>query len=700
MQNTHNFARCRPLGCCLGAGRARIWALLFALVILCGMPAEAATRIEAWITITNLPNGNTNQLTWNASSNRVWTNLIFNASTQIQTTNNIQNSRTNLKVQLDTYKFRSWHVIQYGTNTNDVIILAGTNEPIAIAIAGLWASVRYVTNTVYISDFVLAPPNTLQSNSFLTWQWSAVATNLERGTQALGGVSIAFTNFPHSFRPFNPPMTNMSVFGGTNRPNDFLGTNGGLRNMWSSNMLATNLTGTSLDFTNFSGMDTNRIITNSPRGNFTHLIATQLYSFGGEANGMNVTNAPWIHSFSNRFDTVVVFSALVATNAHFPGTGVDSQKIGAGSVASGDYSVALGFDAQATTNQATAVGQGALALGVATTAYGQEAIAYTNSASAFGAAAQAVRYVSTALGAGAIANHAESTALGRSALTTTNNQVRIGTASDAASIPGELQADGTTKIVNAVRYTQTGPWSFSEGTYTSMTGGSNNVVQASTNAGTRISGHVSACNMNSLRTGDGMPMAGRRHWVFNAGSSDITLIDRLADGFETQATNRMALPGGLNITLPPNGGLELKYNANGPYWETVSAVANTNVNVSTTGDFSGANTTNVIAFNDKQMQRMTNAMTTNTTFNVSNLVAGSKVEIYVIGANGGVIASNYTFKITTNSLPTASRITWQTNGVALTNGTYDYAVPSNSFAVIKLTAPFATNVFAEFKVGP
>ena len=174
---------------------------LIALVVFGVFPARAvSTRIEAWISITNLaitnlPFLNTNSLTYNSVSNRVWTNTIFSAATQIPGTNSIQASRTNLKTQLDTYKFQTWHQVYYGTNTNDVIILAGTNDPIAITIGGVWASVRYVTNTVYPSDFVLVPPTAAQSNNFLTWQWTAVATNLEKSTQAISDTAFPFIKY-------------------------------------------------------------------------------------------------------------------------------------------------------------------------------------------------------------------------------------------------------------------------------------------------------------------------------------------------------------------------------------------------------------------------------------------------------------------------------------------------------------------------
>lgn len=167
------------------------------LLLFLTSSAFAGTRIESWISITNNPGYLTNVLSWNLVSNRVWTNVVGNPALQIMATNNIQNARTNLKVHLDTYRFKPWHSVQWGTNTNDIIYVGGTNEPLTIVVAGFWASVRYVTTTVWNADFVFAPPSPTASNDFLVWQWTAVATNLTKSTsfvQSLNFVSSTISN--------------------------------------------------------------------------------------------------------------------------------------------------------------------------------------------------------------------------------------------------------------------------------------------------------------------------------------------------------------------------------------------------------------------------------------------------------------------------------------------------------------------------
>lgn len=448
------------------------------------------------------------------------------------------------------------------------------------------------------------------------------------------------------------------------------------------------------------GTVSNSTILAAPSITGTTITGTTVYASGGQSTGMSVSNAPWITGDSNRFGTVVIAGSLTASNASFPGTGALSQQIGAGADASGSQAIVFGVGAAGTNQNVVAVGPSTIAGGVLATVIGGDSQGLSNRNTLYGPNNTGSADYAFVFGIESSGLHRYSGAIGYQVETTDTNQLRLMRDVDRVSIPGELQADGTAKFASIVRSHQSGPWTFTEGAYTSLTGGSNNVVQASTNAGTRLSGHVSACNVNSLRTGDGLPMSGRRHWIFNGGSFEITLIDRLADGFETLATNKMALPGGYNITLPPNGAAELKYNSAGAYWEVLSPMPNTNLVVKTTGDFSGANTTNVVSFTGQQMQRMTNALSTNTVFIVSNVIAGASVELFLTGANGGVIASNYTFKVVTNAMTAGQRITWQTNGVALTNGVYDYAVPSNSFARVILTAPFTTNIFARYEVGP
>jgi hypothetical protein len=407
------------------------------------------------------------------------------------------------------------------------------------------------------------------------------------------------------------------------------------------------------------GSSTNEFITNSPSIQTTNLTTARLTATSGEINGVNATNVPVLTAISG-FLRGMYLDEPQLTNA------VAWNNIYIGSTNTGTPTI-------------WAIQQPA------------DNLLYLYSDDALGAVLSIDRRTGDTITTLNANGTGLTTNFGTFYADSIYTPTLVGTNTTISSL--------TAGAVSAARYSQSGPWTFTEGAYTGMTGGSNNVSQASTNAWTRLSGHVSACNLNSMRTADGLPMSGRRHGIVNAGSFDITLIDTLSDGFETLNTNEMDL-GGINITLAPKARAEFQYNASSARWEILYPQPPTNLIVKSTGDFAGTDTTNIIAFNAQQIRRMTNAMTTNHTFIISNVLAGSSVEIYLTGANGGVIASNYTFTLRTNLLPTASRITWRTNGVALTNGTYDYAVPSNSYARVILTAPFATNVFAAYEVGP
>lgn len=634
--------------------------LLALLSLLCACNGFGASFITITMTFTNLP---TNSCTFTiAGSSVTWTTAPLNSTTWIQS-NSIAGSATNLTRRLGA-QWPQYFTKQ--TNSTNVII---SGSDLQFSITGNYGFT--VTNTLASNtnrilldlpfDYMFETNRTNAADALV------YGIGLYARTNSFPTNSQAMTNFvntgpvPQTFG--NKVVTNSTIAGGT---------------------LSTN------------------VFTNAIRMNVNLLVVTNIKASAGELNGVNITNAPWIKSDSNRFDTVIVSSALVATNASFPGTGANSQKVGSGSTASGAQSVAIGKDSIATNTESLAVGTFAQSFGLNSVAVGSGAKTEATGLEAIAIGVEAIAAGTNGIAIGANAQvgefHANSVAINASS--TETNQIALGGSSHKVSIAGELQAAGTTKIVNAVRYAQSGPWTFTEGAYTAMTGGSNNVVALATNAWTRISGHVSACNLNSLRQGaagggDGLPMAGRRAGIINGGSFDITLIDTLSDGFETLATNELDL-GGVNITLAPKDRAEFIYSATSARWEILYPKPPTNLLVKTTGDFAGTDTTNVFAFNAQQMRRMTNAMTTNHTFIVSNIIAGTEIEIYVTGANGGVIASNYVFTLRTNSLPTASRITW----VTATNGSYDVAVSSNKWGKILLTAPFATNVFARYEEGP
>ena len=125
-----------------------------------------------------------------------------------------------------------------------------------------------------------------------------------------------------------------------------------------------------------------------------------------------------------------------------------------------------------------------------------------------------------------------------------------------------VNGTGALAVASISLLSQRGPITLTEGAYSTLTGGSNNVVQAATNFWTRLSGQAAACNVNSLRTGDGLPMSERLIGVINGGGFDLTFITE--SGYETLATNRLSLVNSIN--LPPGTRALFSYDTTVSRW--------------------------------------------------------------------------------------------------------------------------------------
>ena len=107
-------------------------------------------------------------------------------------------------------------------------------------------------------------------------------------------------------------------------------------------------------------------------------------------------------------------------------TGQNGLAVGAGSVASGDFSTASGAGAQATAANSSASGSGAKATAVNATALGQGATASGASTLAAGQGSSATGSQTVALGAGSHASGAQSVALGYGSVADRDNSVSVG----------------------------------------------------------------------------------------------------------------------------------------------------------------------------------------------------------------------------------------------------------------------------------
>jgi hypothetical protein len=117
------------------------------------------------------------------------------------------------------------------------------------------------------------------------------------------------------------------------------------------------------------------------------------------------------------------------------GAGGDSILLGTDGLADGYASVAIGFEAKASTITEPDADE-AVAVGTAATADGFGAVA-------LGGRSYAQYETATALGWSADALHLRSTAVGENAVTTQADQVRLGRSGQQVSVPGNLVVNGT-----------------------------------------------------------------------------------------------------------------------------------------------------------------------------------------------------------------------------------------------------------------
>lgn len=110
--------------------------------------------------------------------------------------------------------------------------------------------------------------------------------------------------------------------------------------------------------------------------------------------------------------------------------------------------------------------------------------------------------------------------------------------------------------------------------------------------------------------------------------------------------------------------------------------------------FKGSDTTNQFDFTLATHKAWTNQLTTNIVCQLTNVTQGCSISTVFYGANGAAIASNYTVKLTA---PAGAGIFWL--GGLGTNGSFDFAVPSNQVVFVSLFADRSTNVYAQWNTN-
>jgi hypothetical protein len=126
-----------------------------------------------------------------------------------------------------------------------------------------------------------------------------------------------------------------------------------------------------------------------------------------------------------------------------PGSGTGSLLLGGDlAEASGDYSIGFGAGCNASGFASIAFGRFTVASGSRSVAIGEGSDALANFATALAGTVFSGGINGTALGYGSAVLHDGSTAVGKSASTTAANQIRLGTAVNTTSVPGNLTVDG------------------------------------------------------------------------------------------------------------------------------------------------------------------------------------------------------------------------------------------------------------------
>ena len=136
-----------------------------------------------------------------------------------------------------------------------------------------------------------------------------------------------------------------------------------------------------------------------------------------------------------------------------PATGEGSLRVGSDAEASGKYAVAVGEGSKATGNQATAVGQGSEATADNATALGQGSKASGTNTTAVGQGSKASGTNTTVVGQGAQATAENSMAIGQNAQAIAQGSVALG----QGSIANEANTVSVGSIGNERRITNVAP---------------------------------------------------------------------------------------------------------------------------------------------------------------------------------------------------------------------------------------------------
>ncbi len=489
--------------------------------------AQSTNRITAQITVTN---GTMNAFAFTLNGDtRTWTNSVSSAATQILTNSTVAGAASNFYYHVVARPFTTVNVLSY-TNGSNVINLRGAlAQAMSVTILSNWATVSYSTQVFSSGMIDVRVPVDSEVVAVRTNVASQLVYGAKYSTNAHPETENALSNFVS--RGASQTLGNKTI------------TNSGLRNIWASNMVATNFS--------------------SPGAG----AGSQVIGSGATAAG----------------DGAVVYGVSAT------GAGENSVTVGTSAAAAGENAVAVGDNTVARELGATALGVAAKATNVASTALGSFAEARNASSTAIGASAVTTADNQVRLGTvtetvsipGTLTNTGTADFLGAvrfwaaltidgaaqiNGATTISNALRVDrtlTASNAQFTAGLLTTNSTLNGTNVIN----GRVDFTPRANTTLANGYNSGVVLGTNAWLQLSGPSAAYT----NVGFAAAVSGTWHLVsLDNPVSSIGVLDN--SGLEATAANRIRTGTGGTLVLTNNPAwLELIYDAGVARWRVIRA---------------------------------------------------------------------------------------------------------------------------------
>ena len=458
--------------------------LLFILLLsLSVLPARAANRITATLTVTNTPSDG-DYFILNADT-RTWKTAVVTASTQIEIGAAIGAHTTNSYLQTATYPFTGpVYVRLNGTNAVDYIGQVGT--AMAGTISGSWGAWSYSTQTVASATSVRVPisaePTGAQQTAIVDYLIEGIF-NEGLDTSTIDASSPVLVNFVDTSE--TQTVAGAKTFTGANTYSNAsqLLSGGSVTNVetralmlkyYTNNLplkfytsAAARQYGIAPDANGIPSMyyinASDDLLTPA---NFSPSSANLLNALSGDlrygalsgANAWTGTN-----TFTRITNSTIVNSTFTGNN-QFSGTAV--------TITNGTFTTptlqsavnrVAAFESYINNSANVEIGCGAVVTNTFTCAV------------ALGYLAKSGEDGTTAVGAASVAKYNTSAAFGNGATTTAANQVRLGTSSEQLSAPGSAAIGGNLAIGHAD--SPTFPASLAKGLYMTNGTAANDIIK-------------------------------------------------------------------------------------------------------------------------------------------------------------------------------------------------------------------------------